>query len=69
MASVSDGPGDASFDDRVTWWQALHRKRTFRTFGLMRGLKLSDQVTDDEDDLGEFVERVFSFNGASYEFL
>ena len=58
---------DASFDDRLTWWRALHRKRTFRTFGLMRGLKLSDKVTDDVTDLDEFVERVFSFNGASYE--
>ena len=60
---------DTDFDDRVQWFHALHRKGpTFRKFGVMRKLKLSDDVTDDLSDLEfkTFVEKLYSFTGGSY---
>ena len=60
---------DTDFDDRVQWFHALHRKGpTFRKFGVMRKLKLSDDVTDDLSDLEfeRFVEKLYSYSGGSY---
>lgn len=60
---------DTDFGDRVQWFHALYRKGpTFRKFGVMRKLKLSDAVTDDLSDLEfeSFVERLYSFTGGSY---
>lgn len=60
---------DTDFDDRVEWFHALHRKGpTFRKFGCMRGIKVSDTVTDDLSDLEfeKYVERLYSFTGAGY---
>ena len=60
---------DTDFGDRVAWFGALHRVRTFRKFGLFHNLKLSEQVTDDLTDLEHeaFVERLFSFRGNRYD--
>ena len=61
---------DTEFQDRIEWDRAIKgKKNTFAKFGLMRGLKVSNEVTDSLEGLEfeTFVDRLFSFNGMNFQ--
>lgn len=61
---------DNDFQDRIEWDRAIKgNKNTFSKFGLMRGLKVSNEVTDNLEGLEfeNFVDRLFSFNGMNFQ--